>query len=152
MGYKWGVWVNLAFVSIALFFLILGGLVAVIGAKVAEGKVNDLGGDIGVTAAAGTNWVTLAWAGIALMVVVLLYWAGRARWLRKAKRAEDEEKKQQEAAVANGQSATDRPPYNEPGARGPPRAPLDHPPYPPGPPPPPSPSPSPSPPPMPSGR
>jgi membrane protein implicated in regulation of membrane protease activity len=151
MGYKWGVWVNLTFVSIALFFLILGGLVAVIGAKVAEGKVNDLGGDIGVTATAGTNWVALSWAGIALMVVVLLYWAGRARWLRKAKRAEDEEKKQQEAqeaAVANGRSATDRPPYNEPGPPVPPRAPQDRPPYPPGPPLPPSPSP----PPMPSGR
>jgi membrane protein implicated in regulation of membrane protease activity len=125
MGYKWGVWTNLIFVSFALFFLILGALVAVIGAKVVEGKVNDLGGDIGVTAAAGTNWVALAWAGIALMVVVLLYWAGRARWLRKVKREEDEEKRQQEAAVANGSTVANRPSYDVPAPPSLPRAPLD---------------------------
>ncbi|KAK4156146.1 protein ECM7 [Chaetomidium leptoderma] len=98
-GYTWSVWSNLVFTSTALFFLVLGGLVAAIGAKVAEGRVNDLGEDVGVGAVAGTAWVSMAWAGIALMVGVLLYWVWRVvklrhelrRAQREARMAEEEE-------------------------------------------------------------
>lgn len=86
MAYPWGVWTNLVFVSTAVFFLVLGGLVAAAGAKVAEGRINDLGDKIGLAAVAGKDWVTLAWAGVALMVVVLLYWVWRAVRLRRAGR------------------------------------------------------------------
>lgn len=79
-------WTNLVFASTAVFFLILGGLVAAAGAKVAEGRINDLGDKIGLTAVAGRDWVTLAWAGVALMVVVLLYWVWRAVRLRRVGR------------------------------------------------------------------
>ncbi|KAK4129137.1 hypothetical protein N657DRAFT_676803 [Parathielavia appendiculata] len=95
MGYMWSVWINLVFVSAALFFLILGGLIAAIGAKVAERKVNDLGVAAGVFAVARTSWVTLAWAGIALMVMALLYWIGRAVHLKKVQREADEEEQKE---------------------------------------------------------
>ena len=85
-AYTWGVWTNLVFVSSALFFLILGGLVAVAGAKVAEGKVNDIGRNAGVSAVASKSWVMLAWVGIALMVAVLLYWVGKVVQLRRRAR------------------------------------------------------------------
>ncbi len=100
MAYTWGVWTNLVFVSSALFFLILGGLVAAAGTKVAEGKVNDLGGDAGVSAVASKSWVMLAWVGIALMVAVLLYWVGKVVQLRRRARqnGDDGQKKEEEGA------------------------------------------------------
>ncbi|KAK4098594.1 hypothetical protein N658DRAFT_488308 [Parathielavia hyrcaniae] len=108
LSYEWGVWVNLVFASSALFFLVLGGLVAAIGAKDAEAKVNGLGADAGVVAVAGTSWVTLAWAGIALMVVPFSYWVGRAVRLRKKQKAEKAEKKGDEEEGGEKQEAPSR--------------------------------------------
>jgi hypothetical protein len=58
-----------------MFFLVLGGLVATIGARVAAGKISEMGDGIGVGAAAGMEWVKLAWVAVGLMAVVLGYWA-----------------------------------------------------------------------------
>ena len=104
-AYTWGVWTNLVFVSSALFFLILGGLVVLAGAKVAEGKVNDLGRDAGVSAIAGKNWPMLAWVGIALMAVVLLYWVGRVVRLRRRARqnGNDGQEKEEEGVQMRSQ-------------------------------------------------
>jgi hypothetical protein len=95
-AYAWSIWANLVFVSAALVFLVLGGLVAAVGAKVAEARVNDVGGADRVGAVAAKGWVALAWAGIALMVGVLLYWVGRVvAWRRARKRAAEEEKEKE---------------------------------------------------------
>jgi len=76
-SYSATVWINLVCTTFAVFFLVLAGTVAAAGAKVAEGRLNDLGEDVRVSAVAGTDWVVLAWAGVALMVVVLIYWVSR---------------------------------------------------------------------------
>ncbi|KAG7292831.1 hypothetical protein NEMBOFW57_002876 [Staphylotrichum longicolle] len=55
-AYPWGVWTNLVFASTAVFFLILAGLVAAAGAKVAEARINELGDQIGLAAVAGKDW------------------------------------------------------------------------------------------------
>ena len=78
---------------------------AVAGAKVAEGKVNDLGRDAGVSAIAGKNWAMLAWVGIALMAVVLLYWVGRVVRLRRRARqnGNDGQEKEEEGVQMRSQ-------------------------------------------------
>ncbi len=101
IAYAWSIWINLVFVSSALTFLMLGGLVAAAGAKAAESKVNDLGREAGVGAVAGRNWIAMSWAGIAFMVAVLLYWAGRVVGWRRARRS----KKEEEAAKEKEEEA-----------------------------------------------
>lgn len=83
-------------------------MVGAVGAKVAEGTVNELGGNysrkkvIGVSAAAGRKWVAMAWAAVALMVAVVVYWGVKgARWRntlkeQKKRMKEDEENEARE--------------------------------------------------------
>ncbi|KAK4132011.1 hypothetical protein BT67DRAFT_435866 [Trichocladium antarcticum] len=85
-------WVNLIIAAGAMFSLVLGGLVATIGARVVAGEINSMGNTIGVGAAAGTEWVTLAWAGVGLMAVVVVYWGWKLgtvrRWRKRQKTVE----------------------------------------------------------------
>ncbi|KAK4041414.1 hypothetical protein C8A01DRAFT_34496 [Parachaetomium inaequale] len=103
--YKWAVWMNLIFTGTAMFFLILGGMVAAAGAKAAEGNVNGLGADIGVSAVAGTNWIVLAWAGVALLAVALVYWTARTVKLRRDKKRDEEEAREAKDAETAGNRA-----------------------------------------------
>ncbi|KXX79428.1 Protein ECM7 [Madurella mycetomatis] len=84
-------WSNLVIASLAVLFVVLGGLVATIGARVAEGKINDLGESVGLSAVAGTGWVILVWIGAGLMVVVCSYWAWATARMRRARKAADAE-------------------------------------------------------------
>lgn len=102
--YSATVWIALGFTSSALFFLILGGMVGTAGAKVAEDKINGLGSDVGVSAAAGISWVVLQWLGVLFMGFVLIYWVWRAVVLRKLRKAE----KAQEAEDAELETRTSR--------------------------------------------
>ncbi|KAL2137511.1 hypothetical protein VTI28DRAFT_9265 [Corynascus sepedonium] len=101
--YSWAVWFNLACSSAATLFLLLGAMVGAVGAKVAEGTVNELGenysrnGVIGVSAAAGRKWVAMAWAAVALMVAVVGYWGAKgARWRNKLKEQKEKVKEDEE--------------------------------------------------------
>ncbi|KAL2137282.1 hypothetical protein VTI74DRAFT_5013 [Chaetomium olivicolor] len=86
------VWTSLIIVSSALFFLILGALTATAGAKTVEGKVNSLDGNPGVSATLGLKWVTLAWIGVLLMVLVLGYWVFQViQFMRKTRGRPDPE-------------------------------------------------------------
>lgn len=87
------VWSNLVAAAGALVFLVLGGLVATVGARVAARNVNRLAGDDDgdgdgqrVRATAGTRWVVLAWVGAGLVAAVLLYWVGGVVRLRRGRR------------------------------------------------------------------
>lgn len=84
-------WSNLAIALLAALFVVIGGLVATIGARVAEGKINDLGERVGLTAAAGTGWVILVWIGAGLMVAVCGYWVWAVARMRRARKAADVE-------------------------------------------------------------
>jgi TRAP-type C4-dicarboxylate transport system permease small subunit len=81
-------WSNLGAVSLALLFLILGGLLASIGARVAQDKINALGRTIGLNAAAGTKWIAIAWVGIGLMVAVAGYWIAAVVRVRRRRKGE----------------------------------------------------------------
>ncbi|GAB1310622.1 hypothetical protein MFIFM68171_00832 [Madurella fahalii] len=105
-------WSNLAIASLAVLFVVLGGLVATIGARVAEAEINDLGENIGLSSAAGTGWVILVWIGAGLMVVACGCWAWMAARTRKARKMSDVEEEKPERGMRRrgglGQSRTSR--------------------------------------------
>ncbi|KAK4240432.1 protein ECM7 [Achaetomium macrosporum] len=102
------IWANFSVTIGALFFLLLGGVVASIGAVAWRDRVNDLGEDNGVSAANGRSWVILAWVAFTLMLVVLVSWAWEVRRVLRKRRLVREQSGENGQGMPMGAR---RPPY-----------------------------------------
>ncbi|KAL2021595.1 hypothetical protein VTK56DRAFT_6948 [Thermocarpiscus australiensis] len=99
------IWGNILVASTAVFLLVLGGLMATVGARIAAAKVNLEGAEFGITAVAGTGWVILTWVGVLLMGLALACWVWSAVSWRKGRvvrRGGGEEWRTEEGAPTKG--------------------------------------------------
>ncbi|KAK3329983.1 actin cortical patch SUR7/pH-response regulator pali [Apodospora peruviana] len=76
---------NAVLSALAFFVLLISGLIVTIASRIAVDKVNDMGDDIGLQAAAGNNYTIITWVAVGLMLVAFVYWVSQLVRFRKGK-------------------------------------------------------------------
>ncbi|KAF7547555.1 hypothetical protein G7Z17_g7641 [Cylindrodendrum hubeiense] len=78
--------INMVLSTLALLSIVIGSVISTIGAFKGVQTVNDLGGDVGVSAMVGMKFIILTWVPAGLKLLTTIYWTMKFCSLRREKK------------------------------------------------------------------